>query len=105
MKEKQQTREQLLVELAKVRVSHADWVSGNENRLKEFAKVFNWYKKRGQYDYTDTLAEPTWIEVFIELGKLLERQKRLDYITGFENLNMQVRELDLEVKNLKQEKQ
>ena len=45
---------------------------------KEFAKAFNWYKGESIYGYSSkerVFKEPTWSEIFVELGKLLERSK------------------------------
>lgn len=42
---------------------------------EEFAKAFNWYKKRGMYDYQDELLTPSWEQIFIEIGRLLQRQR------------------------------
>lgn len=92
-KEKQPTREELVVALAKLRDSHAEWVAGDERRRKEFAQAFSWFKKRGQYDYSDELKTPTWPEIYVQLGRLLAGQKSLEYITEQESLKLQVREL------------
>ena len=42
---------------------------------KEFAKAFGWYKKRGMYDVVDEILKPTWEQIFIELGRLIQRQR------------------------------
>jgi hypothetical protein len=70
-------------------------LTGLENRSKavrkEFAKAFGWEKKR-DYSYDTEYRCPTWAEIFIELGKLLAKQKRLDYVSDVENLNLRVQE-------------
>ena len=45
---------------------------------KEFAKAFDWYKKKGMYDYEQELRLPTWEEIFIKLGRLLSRDNYSD---------------------------
>ncbi len=49
-------------------------------RRKEFARAFGWNKQKKQYDYGEAeLYEPTWIEVFVELGKLLSLRDFRDF--------------------------
>ena len=78
IKERKQTREDLVIELAKIRDSHASWVSGDENRRIEFAKAFHWFKKKGAYDYQEEYLTPTWVQIFIEIGRLLEKRNYKD---------------------------
>lgn len=61
---------------------------------QQFAKAFGWFKRK-QYDYEreDIPLTPTWEQIFLHLGELLNAQKRLDYITDVENLKMQMQEL------------
>ena len=43
---------------------------------KEFAKAFNWYVQESAYGYSSResrVKEPTWVEIFVELGKLLQK--------------------------------
>jgi len=41
------------------------------------------------------LEKRTWAEIFTAIGKLLANQKRLDYITGFENLDVRMKEMEV----------
>lgn len=88
------TREELAIELAKIRSSHGDWVSGDENRRIEFAKAFNWFKKRGQYDYQVEYRTPTWIEIFIEIGKLLASRNFMDFEGNLSELKCKLEDLE-----------
>ena len=54
MKTPKITKEQLAIEIAKLRDSHAGWVERDELRRKEFAKAFNWWKNK----YYDNEKEP-----------------------------------------------
>lgn len=95
----QQTKEQLLVELTKIRQSHADWVSGDERRRKEFALTFNWYKTRGQFGYTETENEirlPSWEEIFVQTGKLLS-------VKSFYNFDGTISELECAVEDIRKQ--
>lgn len=51
-----------------------------ENKIirKEFSKAFNWYEYKNTYGYSDRTKcykEPTWAEIFIQIGRLLERNE------------------------------
>ena len=74
------TKENLIIELTKLRQSHEEWVSDDLKRRKEFARAFKWNKPKRQFDYGDAeLYEPTWIEIFVELGKLLAAKNFMDF--------------------------
>lgn len=100
MKTPKQTREDLIIELAKIRDSHADWVSGDLNRRKEFARAFGWNKPKKQYDYgTVELYEPTWVEIFIELGKLLSARNFTDFEGNISELECKLEDLERNIRN------
>jgi len=96
-----QTKEQLLIEITKLRQSHADWVSGDEKRRKEFAKAFNWYKEK-DYGYGNMsagnteLRVPSWEEVFVQVGKLLAAKT-------FYDLDGNVSECEWAIEDIKKE--
>ena len=71
MKTKPFTKEQLQKQLDKIRDSHTGWVEGDERRRKEFAKAFAWYEDTSYSYSTRECKTPTWVEIFIQLGKLL----------------------------------
>ena len=94
-----QTKEQLVIELAKIRQSHEEWVSGDLQRRKEFARAFNWRKEKKQYGYSNDqmeLYEPTWMEIFVKLGKLLS-------IKDFSNFQDTIFQLERTVEELQKE--
>lgn len=68
------TKEQLVVEIAKLRDSHANWVAGDERRRKEFAKAFNWVKNAdfgiGNHIWKEPQL-PSWEQIFVQVGRLL----------------------------------
>lgn len=74
-----QTKEQLLVEVTKLRQSHEEWVNGDLKRRKEFARAFGWNKPTKPYDTQKELYEPSWVEIFVEIGKLLSARNFIDY--------------------------
>ncbi len=71
MKTPQVTKEQLVIELAKLRDSHAGWVTGDERRRKEFAKAFGWTKPWELYPADNEVSTPSWEQIFVQVGKLL----------------------------------
>lgn len=95
----QQTKEQLLIELTRIRQSHEDWVSGDLSRRKEFSRAFGWNKPKKQYDCTIELYEPTWVEVFIEIGKLLSARNFMDFEGNLSELEVQVENLERNIRS------
>ena len=95
-------KEQLIEELAKIRQSHADWVSGDENRRKEFAKAFNWYDEKSIYDYKRELKFPTWPEIYVKIGKLLALRDFYDLEGNVSELEAKTENLEIKVNKLTQ---
>ena len=96
-------KEELLIELTKIRESHANWVSGDEKRREEFAKAFNWYKTQGMYDRESEREPrtPSWTEIFVELGKLLASRNFMDMeedveklFKGLDNISQKLEEIN-----------
>lgn len=79
MKIPQPTKESLTIELAKVRQSHADWVSADERRRKEFAKAFNWVENAQMDLHLNHVSKvpqlPSWEQIFVHIGRLLVAQE------------------------------
>lgn len=93
-----QTKENLIIELTKIRQSHEEWVAGDLKRRKEFARAFKWNKPKKQYDYGDAeLYEPTWVEVFVELGKLLAARNFADFKGNISELECRLSELQRKI--------
>lgn len=96
-------KEQLIEENARLKRDNEVLRTRDENSRKEFALAFRWFRKKGQYDYGESEVRiPTWVEIYVELGKLLERQKRLDYIVQNESNQIQIQELRIDLEDLKQ---
>lgn len=69
-----QTKENLIIELTKIRQSHEEWVAGDLKRRKEFAKAFEWVKNVQMLGYSHVEKEPqlpSWEQIFVQVGKLL----------------------------------
>lgn len=67
--------EQLTKDLAKEQLKNENLVSLDVENRKEFAKALSWRVFESDFGYssrTSTPKTPTWSEIFVELGKLLE---------------------------------
>ena len=94
-----QSKEQVIIELTKIRQSHEDWVSGDLKRRKEFARAFGWNKQKKQYDYGEAeLYEPTWVEIFVELGKLLSARNFMDFEGNISELECKLENLENKIR-------
>lgn len=53
--------------------------SKDEYLRTEFARAFGWFKRKGQYDYynEENPRTPSWEEIFIEVGRMLNRSQTL----------------------------
>ena len=69
----------------------------NNDIKKEFAKAFNW-RKTGPYSHNEH-KEPTWAEIFRQVGKLQERANRKDNSDKLNMLQDRIEYLEEELKN------
>lgn len=68
------TKEQLIIELEKLKDLHARCPANDERRRKEFAKAFDWVKNMQMLGYSHVEKEPqtpSWEQIFVQVGKLL----------------------------------
>ena len=94
-----QTKESLIIELVKIRQSHEEWVAGDLKRRKEFARAFGWNKPKRQYDYGDAeLYEPSWTEIFVNLGKLLAFRDFRDFEGNLSSLECKLETLEQKIR-------
>lgn len=87
-----QTKEQLIVEVAKLTLSYEKWTADDERKRKEFATAFAWWKM----DYYDKSKEPqipSWEQIWIHVGKLLAAK-------SFMNFEGKVSEFEMKLQNL-----
>lgn len=60
---------------------------------QEFARLFGWYDFEKEYGYAQqkkTLKEPTWAEIYCEIGKLLNCRGQKNFSERLENLEQSV---------------
>src|SRR3990167_9799915 len=98
MKKEQQTRERLQIELVKIRQSHEEWVSGNERRKQEFAKIFGWFKSHSGYGDERLPIVPSWEQIFTEVGKLLAARNFYDFEGNLSELEIKVESIEEKIK-------
>ena len=94
------TKEELIIENIK---SQQELRSAQEEELglrMEFAKAFNWYKRKEQYETEAELEEPSWSEIFVEIGKLLSIQKYKDMKDKVEAMDKNISVLFEDIDNL-----
>ena len=96
MKKEIITKESLIVDIAKLRQSHEGWVSGDERRRKEFAKAFNWYYAKA-YNNDKEPCVPSWEQIFVEIGKLLNASKFIDFENNVSELKHKFEDLEKKI--------
>lgn len=93
----QQTKEQIIVELAKLRQSHEGWVAGDERKRKEFAKAFSWYISK-PYGGEKEVSLPTWEQIFVNLGTLLAARTFYDLEGNVSEIECKLEELENKIR-------
>jgi len=81
------TKEEIQKELAEQCYKANTLSEKDENVREEFAKAFDWYKK--DYSYSEeTVKTPSWEEIFVKIGALLNAEGKLrtkQILEGIEN--------------------
>ena len=96
------TKEQLIAEVAKLRQSHGEWVDGDEQKRKEFAKAFRWYKQpkpySGAYNEPPEPVLPSWEQIWVNLGTLLAARNFMDIEGNVSELEMKLQDLEEKIR-------
>ncbi len=74
MKDPKQTKEELLIEISELKNSRDTYANNDVRLRREFAKAFNWTIMKSIYDRTEEAIIPSWEQIFVEMGKLLEKE-------------------------------
>lgn len=76
--------------------------SKDEHIRTEFARAFGWYKSYGNYSgYGESTPRlPTWEEIFIETGRLLNRSQILSDTQHIKSLETRFQSLEEVVRKL-----
>ena len=89
----EQENEDLLQRVFKAEASRDLETTKDVNRRKEFAKAFNWRKQKSVYNYDEEIILPSWEEIFIEIGKLLQQKKVNSCKQDIEDINNKIDEI------------
>jgi len=85
------TKEELIKENAELSDRVDKLIDNDEIRRIEFARAFNWTKQEASYAYQSIeYKKPTWAEIFVQLGRLLETHDSESLRVDFENLAKEV---------------
>lgn len=77
----------------KEEINMEDEIKRDEVMRKEFARIFDWQKPREQYGYNREIEYriPTWAEVFVKVGRLLQVRDDASLEERLESLENMVR--------------
>ena len=92
------TREELVVQVAKMKEDVEQRQQNDLTRRKEFARSFGWNNPQRQYSSDKELYEPTWVEVFIKLGKLLACRDFRDIEGNVSEIECRLDDLESKIK-------
>lgn len=62
---------------------------------------FTYKDKSFGYESEEKVSVRSWAQIFVHIGKLLERQKRLSYVEDIEQYRLESKEVRLDVEELK----
>lgn len=101
------TKEELQKENAEL-TSHLEVRKDQDKAIRqEFARAFHWYEPNlGTFGSEEKkLISPSWAKIWIEIGKLLERQKRLNYVEDIEQYRLEQKSNRNEIEEIKRKLQ
>jgi len=94
------TKEELTKENVKLSIEYKALLKSEEEIKKEFAKGFGWYKK-DFYSNTNDVRNPSWEEIFIEIGNLLSKEKYVEYSSEIYTLNEEIGRIIKDIEKIK----
>ena len=81
-----QTKEELIIEVTKLENQNARLINTDNNKRKEFAKAFKWYKQSNTFVHCDPEPIiPSWEEIFVKIGSLIDRVDEANRIKAIED--------------------
>jgi len=98
------TKEELQKQIGELTEKVSQLNEGSERIRKEFAKTFNWFTKKdyGFNNYSNgntELRNPSWEEIFVEVGKLLAAQTFYDLEGNVSELECRIDTLEKNIRN------
>ena len=96
------TKEQLEQKNAVLENSIQKYEAKDESIRKEISEALGNYKKEYKQFGNDeiVLNVLSWEQIFVRIGKLLEKQKALQYVEDIESLRLQQKENSIAIKEL-----
>ena len=88
------TKEELLKQNGEIVIRLDTALDKDKEMRQEFAKAFNWFKKQGLYDNERELLNPSWNQIFIEIGKLQAAKTCYDLEGNVSELEHKVEEIN-----------
>ena len=96
MKTTVKSKEQLQKEVVEKEMTIIESITGDENRRREFARVFGYFEGSDSFGFRSSERKPsliTWAQIFVELGKLISIKELKNYEDIIKNLDNQIYEL------------
>ena len=94
-------KEEIIEQLANLKHDNENFLLKDQLCRKEFAKAFDWYKEKRQFDYYGDreLRLPTWEEVFVKLGKILAARNFMDFEGNISELECKLEDLERKIRD------
>lgn len=97
-----QTKEQIAKELTELRTKYDILKSNEERTRKEFSKIFEWREYRPYVEIKNIdFRNPSWEEIFTEVGKLLENRETRSKEEYLKELESKLNYTNEKVKSIK----
>ena|SRR3990167_6462148 len=94
-----QTKEELIKENARLEQINKEFSETDTRRRKEFAKAFSWVKPYNPYDNNiKEFLDPTWPEIYIQMGKLLATKSFMDFEGNVSQLERKLADVEKNIK-------
>ena len=88
------TKEDLLMENGTALAKLDSALARDKEIRQEFAYAFSWFKQKGPYDNGRELLNPSWNQIFVEIGKLQATQSFYDLQDSVTELHRQITNLN-----------
>ena len=96
-KPKQKTKEEIIRHDSVLERTIGDLHVADELRRKEFARAFGWFET--PYNFTTKPSDPTWTQIFVELGKLLAARNFMDIEGNLSELECKLEDLEKNIRS------
>ena len=91
------TKQELIEEIAGVKIKNDSYQNKDERLRKEFAKAFSWYTQR-PYGGDREVQLPSWEQIFVNLGTLLAAKNFMDFEGNLSELEVKLENLEQKIR-------